>query len=263
MRIANRSRSRARAVATAVALVGAYLVGAIVSGHLSVAARHPLLDGFSGPQPYRWVSPPPNLASSNKPPSSGSLVVRFGPNGSIGGVASTNDLQATLVLSDASFPRASGQTSVKITVVPVDPGTLGRLPAGLTPHGNAYRISAAYQPGGRAAPLAKNADLALVYPATVTAGLTVVQHTILASGDGHRWIRQPTTDAPVAQQATASVHALGYFVVGAPPSVAVEAPAKRSYLPWIIAGIGVLLLIVSSPRLIRWVGRRRGGRAGS
>src|SRR5262249_44329462 len=133
----------------------------------------------------------------------------------------------------------------------------------LTPHGNAYRITAAYQPSGRAAPLAKNADLALVYPASVTAGLTVVHHTILASADGHNWVRQPTSDAPVAQQATASVHTLGSFVVGAPPSVAVVAPAKRSYLPWIVAGIGVLLLIVSSPRLIRWFGRRREGRSGS
>ena len=56
-----------------------YVAGTALSGSLGPLARRPLLDGFAPPQPYRWVSPPPNLAAGNKPPASAVVSLQLDP----------------------------------------------------------------------------------------------------------------------------------------------------------------------------------------
>src|SRR5205807_9155281 len=54
---------------TGAGVVAIYLGLAALSGHLSLFARRPMLDGGPGViQPYRWVSPPPGLEKTNRRP---------------------------------------------------------------------------------------------------------------------------------------------------------------------------------------------------
>jgi hypothetical protein len=73
-----RNRARVRAAALGAAAVGVYLAGALVSGNLSVTARRPLLDGVTPPPPYRYVSPPPEATTKEKP-ASAELTINLGP----------------------------------------------------------------------------------------------------------------------------------------------------------------------------------------
>jgi hypothetical protein len=238
-----------------------YLSGAMVSGQLSPLDRRPLLDGFASAPPYRWVSPPPGFVSGNEPPSSGSVTLKLGTNGSVGGVVSTQDLQVTVIFKDGAFHSKAGATGVDVVVEPLDPATLGALPTGLTVVGNAYRVRADVAGASGPAPaLGATADLSIVYPALAHAGITPPEHVILASSDGSAWHRIPTSDASGVLTAAATIDALGDFVVGEPTSAIApaRAPATRSYLPFIVGGIGLLLLLLSSPRIVSHLRRRVG-----
>jgi hypothetical protein len=187
-------------------------------------------------------------------------------SGTVGGVVSTRDLQVTLIFKDGAFASAQGASGVDVVVTPLDPGSLAAPPGGLVISGNAYRITVTYNGVGSLGPapkLSNAADLSMVYPATPTSGLTHVDHVILASSDGSSWSRLSTSDATGALTAAASVETLGYFVVAEPKSAA-NAPGAtgRSYLPLIVAGIGVLLLLLSSPRVVGWIRRRRAQEGG-
>jgi len=257
--IRSRRRARGHVLAGGLAVAVAYLAGAAVSGHLSPVARRPVLDGFASAPPYRWVSPPPGFVSGNEAPTDGSLILQLHANGSAGGAVSTRDLQVTVILKDGAFPQQPGATGVDVVVEPFDPATLGAPPAGLTAIGNAYRVRASYVGASGPAPaLGQAADLSIVYPAIAHRGVRPPQHVILASADGAAWRRIPTSDASGVLTAAATIDALGYFVVAEPSSAAAptQAPPKRSYLPFIVGGIGLLLLLLSSPRIVSRLRRR-------
>jgi hypothetical protein len=240
---------------------GAYLAGAALSGHLSPAARRPLLDGFGSAQPYRWVKPPAALAPNNQPPHHARQTFAFKAGVLQGGVVSTNDLQATVILQDGSIKASSGQTGVLVTVDPLDPATLGAPPGGLSFDGNAYRILGAYQPGGaKAGAISPAADLALTYPADATFGLGSLKHQILASTDGKTWQTLPSQDLPGSLQVTAKMDAFGYFAVGRTGGAATASGGSSlsRVLPIVAAGVVVLLILLfTSPRVIRRLRRSR------
>ena len=165
-----------------------YLAGAAVSGRASILARRPLLDGLAPPTPYRWVSPPPDLAASNKPPASTRFTVELTAEGSQLGAFSTSDGQVNLVLSQGAVPPRSGQRGVEVTIEPVDPATLGPAPSGLVTAGNAYQIQASYQPSGdQVETLAGQSSIGLVYPLLNTAVADPGGHQVLSSADGQAW----------------------------------------------------------------------------
>src|SRR5436190_20048549 len=130
--------SRRTIVATGIAIVGLYAALAVISGRLSPLARGPLLDGIGPPQPYRWVNPPPDLASANLPPSSGTFHVPLDPNGSRGEVFVTSDNQVTVIVPKGAFDAKVGQIEVTLSVTPLDPATLPSPGRKLTIFGNAY-----------------------------------------------------------------------------------------------------------------------------
>jgi hypothetical protein len=254
---------RGRTLAAGLAVAALYLAGAAISGHLSMLARRPVLDGFGSVPPYRWVNPPPPLAPNNQEPGSATKQFPFAGGLLKGGVVSPNDLQITLILQDGAIAPVAGQRSVEVTMSPLDPAKLGSPPSGLAFDGNAYRVEATYRPDGTSAGTLKMpADVALVYPSDATFGLGSTKHVILASASGKEWTSLTTTDLPQSQQASAKTSTFGYFVIGRTGGAAPAHATSRSFVPLIVAGAAVLLiLLLTSPRVIRRF--RRGGGSGS
>ena len=158
--------SRRNAVVAGLVCVTVYAALAALSGHLSPLANGPLLDGIGPPQPYRWVNPPPDLAATNQPPSSGVFHVPLDPNGSRPEVFVTSDNQITIVVPQGAFPKEAGQIEIVLKVTPLDPATLASPGANLTIFGNAYRLQATYQPSGDRVDLKLPLDAILLYPVT-------------------------------------------------------------------------------------------------
>ena len=189
----------------------AYVGLAALSGHLSPLARGPLLDGIGPPQDYRWVSPPPDLAANNQPPSSGVFPIPFDPNGSRPATPVTSDNQVTVIVPEGAFATKAGQIEVTLTIDPVDPATLGSPGAGVTIFGNAYRLDATYEPSGDRAKLVLPLDVVLIYP--VTPNLHASVHQLYTSPDGQTWTAQEGSDSLAQQQAEGPVPELGYVMV--------------------------------------------------
>ena len=241
-------RGSRRSLALGLAAVGLYAAGASLSGHLSVFARRPLLDGFAPPPPYRWVSPPPALAGSNQRPLSGKASIPFTNGASQAGVFKTDDSQTLLVLLVGAIPPRPGQSSATLSLDPLAAGSFGHLPHGLQITGNVYRIRATYGPGGPpVTTLAKEGQIILVYPMPARNG---ERHTILASSDGRTWRRLPTVDSPIQHQASSDrVSALGYFAVGVAGGSGTAPPPSSGgssvVLPIVLAAAGIVLVAVA------------------
>ena len=220
--------------------VAAYVAGSFLSARMG-AQPAPMLDGLSPPPPYRWVEPPPDLAAGNQEPSGGSFKVDLTRKGSTAGAFSTPDSQATVIVSEGSVPAAEGEERVRIELTPLDPATLGPPPSGLEFAGNAYRVTATYEPGEEdVAEVTAGADqrVVLVYPAAASEpGHQEV--TILSSGDGESWTRLDTNDATVQQQAQATFKQFGYFVVARPP----EATGLSTSAVGVIVLAAILLVL--------------------
>jgi hypothetical protein len=234
-------RRRPIALATGLALAALYVAAAVVSGRISPLARHPVLDGTGTPQPYRWVSPPPGQISSNQKPASKRAALDLTKDGGAGFVT-TSDGQVNVIIGKNAFPPVAGQTSVRITIEPLNPATLGRPPVGATITGNAYLISAAYEPDGKPVGyLSAPVTIVLIYPALASSGLTPPQHTILRSFDGRSWQAQKTQDAHQGLQAVEETRHFGYFAVAMPPQRQVST-GSRLVAILVFAGIGLFAL---------------------
>jgi hypothetical protein len=187
------------------AVAGLYLLMALITPHLSGRPLRPLFDGFAPPQPYAWVNPPPEFAKDNRKPADAGQDVNLGPDGSVASNTTTADGQAIAGLDAGSAPAHSPDNAVRVQVTPVDPATLGPLPAGLRPEGNAYRITLTYQPSGQAVgPLAK--------PGTVALTAAAPAATLLFSVDGRTW--QDANGRPFGDNngLFAQLSAPGYFL---------------------------------------------------
>jgi hypothetical protein len=246
---ARSTRSRV-ALLVGVGFVVLYLAGAAVSGRASILARRPLLDGLAPPTPYRWVSPPPEVASGNKPPAATRFTVKLTANGSQLGAFSTSDGQINLVLSEAAVPLKDGQLGVEVVVEPVDPATLGPVPGGLVGAGNAYRIQASYQPSGtKVETFGGQSSVGLVYPLLGTAVANPSGHVVLASADGRTWERLPSTDTPATHQVASALTRTGYLQVGVPPSAGGAAGDGRNRI--LLLGTAVAAVIVVAALVLR------------
>jgi hypothetical protein len=214
-----------RTVAAGLAVITAYLGLAVVSGHLSPLARGPLLDGIGPAQPYRWVCPPPELASTNRKPSGGTLPpLQLGSGGAIGQALLTTDDQVTLVVPDGAIRAHGGDRQVTFVITPVCPTSLGAPGQGLVSFGNAYRLSATYEPSGVMVRSIKTPLQAiLLYPVTVN--LRSTSHSLYVSTDGTSWTKRQSTDDHAMQQVIAKIPALGYVQVAGVPGAASVTPA--------------------------------------
>ncbi len=248
-------RSKRLPIASGIVIAIAYLALAMVSGRMSPFARGPLLDGLGPAQPYRWVNPPADLAATNVKPSEGVFSLQMGTKGVLGQVLVTSDNQVTIVVDDATIPPHSGDRSVKFLVVPVDASTLTPPPGdGVVTFGNAYKLSASYEPSGTAVTtLAKPIDVILAHPVTRTLKPTVLD--VYLSPDGSGWTKLESKDSGVAQQVEApSVAKLGYLqVAGVPAPIPLgTASASGTHSIAIAIGVGAIcLLLIGVGLLIR------------
>ena len=143
---------------SAIGLACASIVAALaVAGSTAAWA-----DGIATPEPYRWVSPPPDQAAANQAPASGSATVSFSNGTSDPASVFTDDGQVTLSLPQGAFAPAGGQTAVRITITPVRPQPAA--PHGYVADGNAYLITAAYLASGQLATFLAPVLLDMRYP---------------------------------------------------------------------------------------------------
>jgi hypothetical protein len=252
-------RDSRRALVLGLVIAGVYVVMSAVGGRLSPFARRPILDGFAPPPPYRWVSPPPDLASTNKPPATGRFTLRLDPaTGSKADVFSTADGQVSLALGEGAIPARAGQDSVALTITPMAPAAGAEVPRKLQIAGNAYRIAAQYQPSGTpVVRLRSPARLVLAYPLPID--VAVYHHTLLHSKDGSSWTTLRSTDSLVGQLVHADVGELGFFSVGQ-AVLGTAGPSSSSgggtvFVVVLVAGAAVLATIVVAE--IRRRARRR------
>jgi hypothetical protein len=254
---------RTTTVLTGLALAAVYVAAAALSGHLSIFDRRPLLDGFAPPPPYRWVSPPPSLASSNQPPLPGKATVPFQAGKSQAGVFRTNDSQIVLVLLGGAIPPKAGQTSVSLTIDPVAPKAVGPPPSGEEITGNVYRMKAVYKPGGApVTTLAVGAELVMVYPAPPQKGL---RHILIVSADGKKWHALHSNDSPIQHQVSSEgLKSLGYAAIAVPAGSSTPAPSSGGgggspVVVIVVIGAVIVLIVVAALEIRR---RRRSGGGG-
>ena len=162
-----------------------------------------LYDGLAPLAPYRWVHPPMDRAGNNQPPSPGSGAVVLGPQGSQATEISTGDEQALITIPDGAFPPHAGESSVKVTITPLDPATIAPVPPGHAFDGNAYRFEATYAGSGA--------------PAAVTAPLTVVLRyavhgVVILRAQDRGWRPLQTARFDGSAQVLAATDVLGVFV---------------------------------------------------
>lgn len=222
------------------AVVVAFGVLAAISGHLSPLARSPLLDGGALLGPYRWVTPPPDLAATNEQPASGAFTLVITDAGTLPSTFVTTDNQATLSFAKGAIPAHGDATEAHVAVVPEDPATLDPPPGELTAFGNAVHVGATYAGGGSVPTFGARVDVSLVYPATLT--LHAASHELLWSADGNGWRRLRSKDAAVLQQVTASIPGPGYVLVAA---VATTVSPTPSPVPGRSNTLSTLLLVVA------------------
>jgi hypothetical protein len=240
------TRRTSRTIAAVVAIVALYAASAWWSGQLSPLARRPLLDGLAPPTPYRWVDPPPELASTNLAPAPGTFRVELGNRGSLTAVLTTTDAQVTLILPKGSFPPVEGARAVEVSIDPLAASAVETPPPPLEIAGNVYRLEATYIPTDEPAELAAEARVVLTYPFStgVHPGNTVVH-----SPDGARWTTLDTNDLPSIQQADAPVEALGYVAVARDPT-ATPGPGitddETSSVATIAISAGLVVLAVAA-----------------
>jgi hypothetical protein len=118
----------------AAALLG---IAMVLGARLLNPHAPPLYDGISvAPEPYRYTSPPPDLASTNKPPLSGKGDLQFDNGVNKLATVQTDDKQVL-----AFFPLGAIQApGPRLTITIVSEGSPPSPPEGNTFVGNVYRI---------------------------------------------------------------------------------------------------------------------------
>jgi hypothetical protein len=164
--------------------VGALLVVAYVlaiTGTLPFGHNvRPLFEGIGPPPVYRWVKPPAAFASGNVPPAPNDTEVAMGPTGSQQAGAQSEDNQLVLNLAPNAAPAHPPDTSVRVHVEPLDPATLGPVPAEFRANGNAYRVTMTYQPSGAPA-------TTVTTPGNILLTVPLPPAGLLYSADGRTW----------------------------------------------------------------------------
>jgi hypothetical protein len=220
------------AVATAVYLLAAWTVAP------------GFYDGFVPPQPYNWVSPPPQAAPGNLQPRSGHLDIKV-----IGGVsdansAFTDDGQVVIGFLPGAFD-ATGKTSISVDITPE---STFPAPGGVHFSTNVYLITAD-------APLAKSANLVLRYSDLVPAPSFVYR----AADANSAWTNIGAS--AVSQQFTiqTTTSPLGYFAAGYPANAARASSSRASQLLPIAVAVLILGVLVAGIPLAMVRRRRAAG----
>ena len=233
---------RTRGVVIGLVIGMAYLLVGGLSFGGGLLPRAPVLDGLQPPAPYQWVKPPPDRAKDNKPPSGATGKIDLTSIGSAGS-HSTPDGQAQILFDSNSVPVPPGQTSVSVTITPLDPVKVAPPPPGGYHYdSNAYKYDAVYEPSGQ--------PLATMTVTVVLSFATAADHIFRWNGSG--WDQLPTTPAG-PNQLFAPTDRLGIFVAA---GTRVGVPAKQVSPVILVLEVAVPFAVIAVV-LIVVLGRRR------
>jgi hypothetical protein len=193
--------------------------------------RPPLQFKFSNTVPTP-VSQSFNLTAAESPP------VQTG----------SGDGQLVLSLPAGAIPVPAHQRVVLLTVTPLDPARLGTLPVALYSDGNAYRVTASYQPGG--APIGSAA-----HPIDMVIETPVPSAALLTSLDGRSWTRLADHHIPSQAAVSATFTRFGYVLAAANVPV-VTKPVSGGTSVVIVVVLGLAALVPLAAAVI-WRWRRR------
>ena len=231
------------AIRSGAVLAAVYLVVAAATATWAPGRLRPLFDGFgSHPGVYNWVNPPREFAEGNSRPESSETEVRFDTSGSLAISGGPKDGQALAALVPEALKAHFPDTTATLTITPVDSTTLGPLPAGLRPEGNAYRIEVAYDPSGTKV-------TSFEKPGSVGLTSAAPADTLLYSADGRTWEKEEGTKLPTDNGLTGPLAAPGYYLAASPGPLRAAAAGGGS-------GSGVVFLVLAGlavPAALAWL----------
>ena len=232
----------------------ALLFGLLAAAMLHGTQSAPIYDGIVvPPAPYRYESPPPNLANGNQPPLSGQSILPA-PGGQVaGGGVTTDDQQVITFWGVGTFRVPAGASDAKCTIVPV--ANPPPPPAGLEIRGNVYRIACVGEPG--------NGPVTVKNPFHLTLRTPPGPVNDIRYYDGQTWHNLTTLLSPGGDPyAGVNAPGLGEYAVmarnGASTSTSILSELSR-YLEFV--GILALVVIFGVIAVIQEVRRRRQLRA--
>ena len=212
------------------AALAVYVTAALVVGGGGRVIPRPLYDGLAPAAPYRFVSPPPDLAADNEQPEPGKGVVDIVGGTSAPTSISTGDGQLQVVLQKGTFTTKKKEKAVELTITPLLPPEPLGVGAGLKIEGNAYRVDAKYEKSGEVAEAKRFLTIVLRFPSTAS---TMVRR----EGDG--WKRLKTEISAASLQLFAATNQLGMFAgAGKPHS------NFWKYVPYAAGVLGVIAGII-------------------
>ena len=196
--------------------VGAVVVVCYVAtfGMTMLATGHqvlPLFESISPQTTYAWVNPPPGAAATNSKPSPSQADVPFSGGQSEATALTSSDNQFNVNVAKGAIA-SHGADEGHAAITPLDPATLGALPAGLCPNGNTYRIVLTYKPSNVAiAQLASAGDVIVTGPNVATG--------LVYSPDAKTWtkIASQSVGTPMTVGATTFTQG-GYYLATAAPA---------------------------------------------
>ena len=228
------------------ALTLGLIAAALLHGRIGIP---PVYDGIIvPPEPYRWESPPPNLASGNKPPLPGDATLPV-QNGQVaGGGSQTGDNQVVMYFGPGAFKAPAGATGVKCTITP-DPNPPAP-PSGVEIRGNVYQVGCVAEPGEGPVTIVSSYHLTLRFP---PGAFKEIHYN-----DGSSWRALPTLTAPGGDP-YASVNAPGFGEYAATAATGAAAPSIFSNLGRYLEFYGILafVLLFGAIAIVQEIRRRR------
>ncbi|HEV3351273.1 MAG TPA: hypothetical protein VG076_00025 [Acidimicrobiales bacterium] len=225
------------------AVVAGYLVAVVIalaSGHRVL----PMFDGYTPPPKYRWVNPPTALAPGNVRPEPNDTDVPLGPSGSEQAGAQSEDGQLTLNLAPNAVPAHAPDTSVRVHVQPLDPATLGPVPAEFRANGNAYRVTMMYQPSGVEA-------TTITSPGNILLTVPLAPAGLLSSNDGRTWTNIGKQAVPTQSIVGGPFNATGWYLGATHPQTAATSGSGSGGVILVAVLVGALALFLGLFPLIR------------
>ena len=219
------------------AAAAVYVTAAVVVVRSGRVVPRPVYDGLAPAAPYRFVSPPPNLADGNERPEPGTGVVDLVKGTSEATSISTGDGQLQVVLQKGTFRDAKAKT-VDVTIAPLVPPEPLDVGGGMRIEGNAYRVEARFAKSGEPAVVRRDLTVVMRYPSTATR---------MVRRDGARWTRLNTEISAASLQLFAATDRLGTFAAAGKP--------HTTWTRWLPYGAGVLGVLAG---VVGYLSGRRG-----
>jgi hypothetical protein len=224
------------------------LAAAVVAYALAAWSVAPgFYDGIAPPQPYRWVSPPPQFKSTNQQPLPGHGTAKVASNGVVDpGSVFTQDSQAAISFVPGAFVPPPDRSPVTIDIKPVSEfPQLG----GIHLSTNVYCITA-----NSTIASGKDVLVTLQFSDQLPAPSDVYEY----QGDGP-WQKIGNTGSAAPFFVSARATTLGCFAAGYPASVTKTQGARLSggqVLPVVVALAILVVVLAGIPLAV--LRRRRG-----